>query len=89
VPTALWFVGAGLLTVVPLWMFGAAVQRIPLSTIGLFQYLTPMLQFAIGVTVYGESIAGGQIFGFTLVWIALAVFARDQITIARRLRMAT
>ncbi len=87
-PTALWLVAAGLLTVVPLWMFGAAAQRIPLSTIGLLQYLAPTLQFAIGVTVFGESIAGGQVFGFALVWMALAVFARDQVTIARRLRLA-
>lgn len=89
VPIALWVLAAGVLTVVPLWMFGAAAQRIPLSTIGLLQYLAPTLQFGIGVIVYGESIAGAQIFGFTLVWIALVVFARDQATIARRLRMAT
>jgi chloramphenicol-sensitive protein RarD len=80
VPTALWLVAGGLATVVPMWMFGAGVQRIPLSTMGLLQYLAPLLQLLVGVTLYGEALAGGQVFGFVMVWIALAVFARDQFT---------
>lgn len=87
-PVALWFVAAGFMTVVPLWMFGAGVQRIPLSTMGLLQYIAPTLQLLVGVAFYGEEMALGQAFGFAMVWIALAVFARDQYVVARRLTVA-
>lgn len=84
-PVALWFLAGGLTTVVPLGMFGAGVQRIPLSTMGLLQYLAPTLQLVVGVVLYDETVAAGQIFGFAMVWIALAVFARDQLRSRRRL----
>ncbi len=86
--TAVWFLAAGLATVVPLWMFGAGVQRIPLSTMGLLQYIAPTLQLIVGVLLYGETPLTGQAFGFTMVWIALVVFARDQLRTTRRLAAA-
>lgn len=89
VPTALWFVAAGALTVVPLTMFGASAQRIPLSVVGLLQYIAPTLQLLIGLVVFGEHLAGGQILGFVAVWLALAVFARDQVVMTRALRPAS
>lgn len=87
-PVALWFVAAGLMTVVPLWMFGAGVQRIPLSTMGPLQYIAPTMQLVVGVVLFGEDLVSGQAFGFVMVWVALAVFARDQLVTARRLQTA-
>jgi chloramphenicol-sensitive protein RarD len=69
--------GAGVATAVPLILFGAAAIRIPLATLGLMQYLAPVLQFAIGVLVYGEDMPPTRLAGFALVWVALAVLATD------------
>lgn len=67
----------GVITVVPLLLFGFAAQRIPLSTVGMLQYLAPTLQFGIGVWMYDEALSGPQVFGFVTIWIALALFALD------------
>lgn len=76
----------GVVTAVPLVMFGGAANRIPLSTIGVLQYLTPTIQFVIGITVAGETMSVFQWIGFVIVWIALAVFTFDGIRHARRTR---
>jgi chloramphenicol-sensitive protein RarD len=68
---------AGAVTVIPLLLFGASAQRIRLSTVGLLQYITPSLQLLIGIVVYGEAITAGEVLGFGLVWVALALFAFD------------
>lgn len=65
----------GLATAAPLVLFGAAAARIPLSTLGLLQYLTPTLQLLIGVFVLGETVDGGQLVGFALVWTALVLLS--------------
>lgn len=65
---------SGLVTTIPLWMFASAVQRIPLSVIGILQYIAPTLQFFIGVLVYHEPFRGSQCIGFGLVWTALIMF---------------
>ncbi|HEX2297114.1 MAG TPA: EamA family transporter RarD [Pseudonocardiaceae bacterium] len=65
----------GLATATPLVLFGAAAARIPLSTLGLLQYLTPTLQLLIGVFVLGETVDGGQLAGFALVWAALVLLS--------------
>jgi chloramphenicol-sensitive protein RarD len=70
---------AGVVTAIPLLMFSAAAPRIPLTTIGLLQYVTPIMQFLLGVTVFHESMPASQWIGFFLVWIALAVFSVDSI----------
>lgn len=76
----------GVVTAVPLVMFGGAANRIPLSTIGVLQYLTPTIQFIIGITVAGEVMSAFQWVGFAIVWIALAVFTFDGVRHARRTR---
>jgi chloramphenicol-sensitive protein RarD len=68
---------AGPLTALPLLLFAGAATRLPLSTMGLLQYLTPVMQFAIGVLVLRESTSLALLCGFALVWIALAVLAVD------------
>jgi chloramphenicol-sensitive protein RarD len=76
----------GVVTAVPLVMFGGAANRIPLSTIGVLQYLTPTIQFVIGITVAGEVMSAFQWVGFVIVWVALAVFTYDGVRHARRTR---
>jgi chloramphenicol-sensitive protein RarD len=71
--------GAGVTTAVPLMLFGAAAVRIPLATVGLLQYITPVMHFMIGVLLYGEDMPLSRLAGFTLVWLALAVLAVDAV----------
>jgi chloramphenicol-sensitive protein RarD len=80
--------GAGVVTVLPLLAFSAAATRIPLSTLGLLQYIGPTLQFAIGVFVYGEPMPASRLLGFVMVWTALALFTAEGMR-HRRLPAAT
>lgn len=68
-------VTTGIATVIPLLCFTAAATRIPLSTLGLLQYITPTLQFSIGVFYWQEAMSVGRWMGFVLVWIALIVLS--------------
>jgi chloramphenicol-sensitive protein RarD len=77
--------GLGVITVVPLALFGAAARRIPLSLLGLLQYLTPTLQLVCGVAILGEPLPPERLAGFVLVWVALAVLTFDVLGSARRL----
>ena len=86
--TSLLLMGTGLITAVPLLMFGAAANRIPLTTMGLLQYLTPIIQFVIGVFVLGETMPPARWAGFAIVWIALAVFSYDGLRQGGRNRAA-
>jgi chloramphenicol-sensitive protein RarD len=80
---------AGVVTAVPLLLFAAAARRVPLSTIGLLQYLTPTLQFLIGVLIMGEQMPPARWVGFTLVWLALVVLTWDGLRTAHnRARLA-
>ena len=76
-------VSVGAVTAVPLLLFGAAASRIPLSTMGLLQYVTPTLQFLIGLSVVHEAMSTGRWIGFVIVWLALAVFSADSLRAAR------
>lgn len=67
--------GSGPLTTLPLLMFAAGVRRIPLSLVGMLQYINPTLQITIGVMLYKEPFTRVQLIGFSLVWAALALFA--------------
>jgi chloramphenicol-sensitive protein RarD len=67
-------IGAGPVTTVPLLMFASAARRIPLTTIGIMQYLAPTLQFLLGVIVYREPFTTAKLVGFSLVWVALIFF---------------
>ncbi len=83
---------AGVVTAVPLLMFGAAARSIPLSMVGFLQYLAPTLQFLIGVFLYGEPFPRERLVGFSLVWIGLLVYALEgwwhAAGVARRRRSA-
>ena len=76
-------IGGGLVTTVPLLLFAAAVRTVPLSVIGILQYIGPTLQFLLGVFVYHEPFSRTQLIGFSIVWTALAVYAGDSLR-ARR-----
>lgn len=75
---------AGIATVVPLLLFAAAARRVPLSTMGLMQYLTPVLQLMCGVLLLGESVPPSRWVGFGLVWLALAVLSVDSLRSAQQ-----
>jgi chloramphenicol-sensitive protein RarD len=78
-------IGGGLVTTVPLLLFAAAVRTVPLSVIGILQYIGPTLQFLLGVFVYHEPFSRTQLIGFSIVWTALAIYAGDSL----RARAAT
>ncbi|MGY2079207.1 EamA family transporter RarD [Modestobacter sp. SYSU DS0657] len=85
---ALLLVSSGLATAVPLLLFAAATRRVPLSTVGLLQYVTPLMQLSIGVFVYAEPMPPARLAGFAIVWVALAVFSADSLRAARAARRA-
>lgn len=67
-------VGAGAVTAVPLLMFASAAQRIPLTLVGIMQYIAPTLQFLLGLLVYKEAFSSTQFVGYGTVWMALIIF---------------
>lgn len=67
----------GLVTALPLLAFGGAATRIPLSTLGLLQYMTPVLQFLVGVLVFQEAMSASRWVGFLLVWASLVILTID------------
>ena len=75
VATILLLVGAGVMTTIPLLLFASAASRIPLSLIGVLQYIAPTLQFLIGALVYDEPLTTSRLIGFSIVWLALLIFA--------------
>ena len=75
---------AGLVTAVPLLLFGAAASRVSLTALGVLQYLAPTVQFLLGVTLFDEPLPPVKLAGFVLVWIALAIFTVDLVNHARR-----
>lgn len=75
--TTLALVSAGVVTAVPLLLFGGAARRLPLSIVGILQYVTPTLQFAVGILVFGEHMPAARWWGFALVWVALAIMTTD------------
>ncbi len=77
-------VASGVVTAVPLLCFGGAATRVSMTTLGLLQYLTPLIQFALGVTLLGEEMPAGRWVGFGLVWLALVVFTADALRHRRR-----
>jgi chloramphenicol-sensitive protein RarD len=65
---------AGPVTAIPLLLYGASARRIPLSTVGMLQYLAPTIQFLLGLLVFGEAMPPERWAGFGLVWLALVLF---------------
>ncbi|GGV92834.1 protein RarD [Streptomyces gelaticus] len=78
---------AGLVTAVPLVLFGAAAIRVPLSTLGLLQYLAPVFQFMLGILYFHEAMPPERWAGFALVWLALTLLTWDAFRTARRTRI--
>lgn len=75
--TTAYLTGGGLVTTIPLLLFASAVQKIPLSLVGILQYITPTLQFLTGVLVYGEPFTPNQRIGFGAVWLGCVLFGLD------------
>lgn len=75
-PSMLWFwlLLAGPITAIPLWLFAAGARRVPLSTMGILQYISPTLQLLLGVALYGEPFGGSRVLGFGLIWLALLIY---------------
>lgn len=78
----------GVVTALPLVCFGAAAIRVPLSTLGLLQYLAPVFQFLLGVLYFREAMPAERWAGFALVWLALTLLTADAWRSARRARVA-
>lgn len=81
--------GLGVVTAVPLLLFATAATRIPLSMLGLLQYVTPTMQLICGVVILDEDLPPERLVGFFLVWIALTVLATDAVQSERRSRRLT
>lgn len=77
---------SGLVTGVPFVLFGASARRIPLAYIGLLQYISPIMQFLIGVVIYHEAMPTARWVGFALVWVAVVLLVIDGLNRVRRLR---
>ena len=70
-------IGGGLVTIGPLLLFASAVRRVPLTVIGIIQYLSPTISFLLGVFILGEPFSANQFVGFGFVWAAIALFTVD------------
>ena len=73
--TAVWLVGAGIITAVPLMAFAAATQRLDLATVGMLMYINPTLQFITAVWIFGEPMQTERLISFGLIWLGLFVFS--------------
>ncbi|MGC5051106.1 EamA family transporter RarD [Micromonospora sp. DT48] len=77
---------AGALTAIPLLMFAGAANRLPLTALGMLQYVAPILQLGCGVLIFHEPMPPARLAGFALVWLALIVFTADAVRQARQTR---
>ncbi|MFF3065250.1 EamA family transporter RarD [Oerskovia sp. NPDC057915] len=84
---ALLLASSGIVTALPLLMFGSAARRLPLSLVGMLQYLAPVLQFLVGLLVFHESMPPARWAGFSLVWLALIVLSVDGLRAMRASRL--
>jgi chloramphenicol-sensitive protein RarD len=82
--SAILIVGTGSVTAAPLLLFASAVQRVPLSQIGLLQYIAPTMQLLLGVFLYREPFARTQLVGFAMVWAGLIVFGLEGVLTRRQ-----
>ena len=82
--TNLWLIAFGPITAVPLLLFAAGARRLPLTTLGLLQYIGPTIQFAIGVWVFREPFTATRLVGFGCIWLALLLYSADGWRSARR-----
>ena len=75
--TLVWLLLAGPITAVPLLLFAAGARRLPLTTLGLVQYISPTMQFVLGVWLFHEPLAPARMMAFALIWAALAVYSAE------------
>ncbi|NML07745.1 EamA family transporter RarD [Sphingomonas sp. G-3-2-10] len=78
---------AGVVTAAPLLMFAAAARRMPLSTIGLLQYIAPTIQFVLAILVFGEPLRNVHLLTFALIWTGCALYAWDSIRAMREVKI--
>jgi chloramphenicol-sensitive protein RarD len=76
-PATVLLFGAGAVTTIPLLLFASAAKRIPLSLLGILQYVAPTLQFMLGTLVYREPFDVPRLIGFSIVWLALILYAGE------------
>ncbi len=81
---ALLFTTTGIITAIPLMLFGAAAIRVSMVSLGLLQYLAPTIQFALGILVFEEAMPASRWIGFGLVWVALVMFTVEALNHRRR-----
>ncbi len=74
----------GVVTAVPLLLFAKGARQVPMTTLGLLQYIAPTLQFFTGVFLYGEPVTPARLVGFAIIWIALAIYSAEGIITMRR-----
>ncbi len=77
-------VAAGPITAIPLLLFAAAARRIPMATLGLFQYVAPTMQLLLGVWIFHEEFSSARLIGFIMIWTALALYASEGLWASRR-----
>jgi chloramphenicol-sensitive protein RarD len=75
--TSLLLIAAGPVTAIPLLLFSHGARKIPLSVLGILQYIGPTIQFLLGVWLYHEPFAGNRLIGFSLIWSALALYSAE------------
>jgi len=83
---SLLLVGAGPVTAIPLMLYSAAAQRIPLTSLGFFQYFSPSLTLLLGITVFGKTVSHAEMIGFVVVWIALIIYSAGAVCRMRKNR---
>lgn len=88
VATSILLALSGIVTSVPLLLFATAARRMPLSMLGLLQYLAPTIQFLIGVLLFDETPSRGQMISFVLIWAGLILFTVDLLRSTRAARLA-
>lgn len=79
---------AGVVTAMPLLLFSASARRVPMTLLGILQYVAPTIQFIIGIALYHEPFSQGQLIGFSFIWAALALFTLESTIERRRLQPA-
>ncbi|QNE15514.1 EamA family transporter RarD [Pseudarthrobacter sp. NBSH8] len=88
-PGHFWLLAAsGVITAVPLLFFGASARRLPMTTIGLLQYVAPLLQFIVALVVFQEAMTTSRWIGFGVVWLALLVLTVDMLRTTRKNSLA-
>ena len=83
--TTRWLLAAsGPITAIPLLLFASGARKIPLSVLGLLQYIGPTIQLSLGVFVFHEAFTHERLIGFALIWMALALYATEGLLVSRR-----